>query len=95
MPYRRRAQETGQKLCFDIGRHLLRLDRCPDGWAASVDGLSLAGRYPSQAQAWQEGVRAALVLEGQVSWPAAQASTEQATPGGAHLPTDALATGED
>jgi hypothetical protein len=72
MPYRRRVLETGRRLCFDIGRHLVRLALCAEGWTASVDGLTLEGRFSSQAQAWEQGVRVALQLEDQPSGPARQ-----------------------
>jgi len=70
MPRRRRALEAGKRLCFDIGKHLVRLALCAEGWSASVDGLALEGRYSDQAQAWEVGVRVALQLEGPFSAPA-------------------------
>jgi hypothetical protein len=63
MPYRRRAPEPGRSLCFDIGRHLVRLERQPEGWTASVDGLALGSHYATSAQAWEHGVRAARAIE--------------------------------
>src|SRR5512135_978956 len=53
MPYRRRTLEAGKRLCFDIGKHLVRLALCAEGWSASVDGLALEGRYQNEAQAWE------------------------------------------
>jgi len=69
MPNRRRALDADKKLCFDIGKHLVRLALCAEGWSASVDGLALEGRYSNQAQAWEVGVRVALQLEGPLSAP--------------------------
>ena len=76
MPYRRRAPETDKDLCFDIGRHLVRLEHGSEGWSASVDGLKLEGCFSSQAQAWQQGVRAGLEIEGHPPRPANQAGSE-------------------
>jgi hypothetical protein len=61
-PRRRAFAEQG--LRFEIGRHLVRLLEGPEGWLASVDGLPAGGVHSSQAEAWQEGVRAALALQG-------------------------------
>jgi hypothetical protein len=82
MPYRRRAMETGKRLCYDIGRHLVRLALCAEGWTASVDGLTLEGRFTSQAQAWEVGVRVALQLEDPPTAPATPvAPSTPSTPG--------------
>jgi hypothetical protein len=69
MPSRRRTLEAGRRLCFDIGKHLVRLALCAEGWSASVDGLALEGRYADQAQAWEVGVRVALQLESPLPAP--------------------------
>jgi hypothetical protein len=92
MPKRRRALEAGKKLCFDIGKHLVRLALCAEGWSASVDGLALEGRYSNQAQAWEVGVRVALQLEGPLSAPATPsapgAPSSPATPSTPDAPGD-------
>jgi hypothetical protein len=89
MPYRRRVLETGRKLCFDIGKHLVRLALCAEGWTASVDGLALEGRFSNQAQAWEVGVRVALQLEGPLSPPTTPvAPSTPATPSTPDAPGD-------
>ncbi len=94
MPYRRRALEPDRDFCFDIGKHLIRLERCAEGWSASVDGLCLGGRFSSQAQAWQQGVRAALELDGQVSKPANQVGSRPGRPGDRRAEPDACSPGD-
>lgn len=79
MPERRRAEVAGDRLCFEVGRHLLRTEKCADGWAASVDGLFIGARHSSQAEAWRVGVQAALALD---------------APGSALAPASALHRGQ-
>ena len=43
--------------CYEVGGHLLRVWRAGEGWAASVDGLSPSRVYPTEALAWEGGVR--------------------------------------
>jgi hypothetical protein len=102
MPYRRRVLESGRRLCFDIGRHLVRLALCAEGWTASVDGLTLEGRFSSQAQAWEQGVRVALQLEdrpsgpvGQGGRPAGPAGRGQVGPDEEHEASEERAGGDD
>ncbi len=94
MPYRRRVLESDKDLCFDIGRHLVRLERCAEGWSASVDGLTLGGRFSSQAQAWQQGVRAALEIERLLSKPANPVGSRQGLPGDQQAELDARGTND-
>ena len=63
MPHRRRAPIENGSLCFEVGKHLVRLQLDADGWVVSVDGLSHGARFPSQAEAWLEGVQTAHALE--------------------------------
>jgi hypothetical protein len=60
---------SNQELCFEVGSHLLRLERCPDGWAATIDGLSVGDRFPSQAEAWLVGVQVAFALDAPAPGP--------------------------
>jgi hypothetical protein len=69
MSGKRRVVVANQGLCFEVGSHLLRLERCPDGWAAAIDGLAVGGRFPSQAEAWQVGVQVAFALDGPAPRP--------------------------
>jgi hypothetical protein len=87
MPYRRRALQTGRRLCYDIGKHLVRLALVAEGWTASVDGLSLEGRFSNEAQAWQEGVRVALQLEGPPSAPPPPAPARPTAPSSPSSPS--------
>jgi len=43
--------------CYEVGRHLLRVWRAREGWAASVDGLSPSRVYATEVLAWEAGVR--------------------------------------
>jgi hypothetical protein len=102
MPYRRRVLESGRRLCFDIGRHLVRLALCAEGWTASVDGLTLEGRFSSQAQAWEQAVRMAQQLEdrpsgpvGQGGRPAGPAGRGQFDPGEEREASEERASGDD
>lgn len=70
MPDGRRAEGGRDRLCFEVGRHLVRTEKCADGWAASVDGLSVGARHSSQAEAWRVGVQAALALDSPAPAPA-------------------------
>jgi hypothetical protein len=69
MTGKRRLVVANLDLCFEAGSHLLRLERCADGWAVTVDGLSAGSRFPSQAEAWQAGVRAGFALDGPAPGP--------------------------
>jgi hypothetical protein len=64
---RRLARNEDRNLCFEVGKHRLCLERRPDGWAVSVDGLARGARFGSQAEAWEAGVRMALSFESSVT----------------------------
>ena len=87
MAYRRRALQTGKRLCYDIGKHLVRLALVAEGWTASVDGLTLEGRFSNEAQAWEQGVRMALQLEGPPSAPPPPAPIRPSTPSTPGVPS--------
>jgi hypothetical protein len=80
MPDRRRAEVAGDRLCFEIGKHLVRLEKRGDAWTASVDGLSGGAHHPSQAEAWRHGVQAALALDAPAPAPARAHHQGQAQP---------------
>jgi hypothetical protein len=44
---------------YTIGRFLLVLTQVTAGWRASLDGVTLDGHFPTQAEAWAAGVREA------------------------------------
>lgn len=49
---------------FAVGGHAVKVARLAHGrWSASVDGEAAAGVYPTQAEAWEAGVRAADLLD--------------------------------
>lgn len=49
---------------FHIGPHTLRVSKVNEGrWTFTVDGGETSSSYPTQAAAWEAGVRAADLLD--------------------------------
>jgi hypothetical protein len=49
---------------FHVGAHTLRVSKVMEGrWTVSVDDGSVSNTYPTQAEAWEAGVRAAARLD--------------------------------
>ncbi len=45
---------------FHVGLHILRVSKVNEGrWTFSVDDAETSGTFPTQAAAWEAGVRAA------------------------------------
>jgi hypothetical protein len=49
--------------CFQVGGHLVRLSRANERWHVTVDAVSFERWYPSEAEAWEAGVREADRLD--------------------------------
>lgn len=47
---------------FQVGSHTLRVSKVAEGrWTVAVDAGPASTTYPTQAEAWEAGVRAALL----------------------------------